>query len=244
MANFQFPICILSIDEPKLKYNLIIDFSIVNEACKVPDDAIESDKYNIETYPEGFDPGNILHRKICFVSDRKNVRLGSVKGVIGGHKKAESYINDFKRKNFTKNKNCLWTKLPTTITFQARDKEYDRNKALVLAAVNGILGNNALYKRITIKRIQAAAEGYKSHKILPDKIKTLPYQKTRRITDRLEVSGWFIKYTYNNRVTYYSTRIKEIETLIRKVETKHARKSQKSKKELIKEKVINELKNQ
>jgi hypothetical protein len=92
----------------------------------------------------------------------------------------------------------------------------------LLAAISAVLGKTAQYKRITKDRLRYAMIGYKAKGIYYcDKKGNLAPSLDRvigRLVDILEDKKLITKFTYRNRQTFYSTRIKTKKKLAELIE--------------------------
>lgn len=221
MAAFKFPLCLLaqgeSIDE---RLHNIMEFAIVNEAIKIPDEVLEKD-FSEEDYSEEkeWDPGNLIHQKMLITAKRKRKIINDCFCVFNNFEAISEYLDDFELK-FGRD---MWTRIGVNIAWDTLKGNFEYELFAILCAINGILGAKDVYKRITLERIRAAMNGYKKYPIYKEISQSgnLPKNNISEITDRtlyrrldkLSEMNFFRRYTYKNRLTYYSTRIGSNEKL-------------------------------
>ena len=208
--------------EEKIKN--IIDFSLVNEALKIPDEALESifdEASQIEV--KRWNPDDPTHQRILITCSRKGLTVYDCFSVYNSYKSETEYLDEFKLKFG----NDMWTRIGVDIAWDTLKGNFDYDLFAILCAVNGILGTKEAYKRITLDRIRAAMNGYKKYPIYKEIIQSgnlsennLSKIKDRtlyRKLDKLSDMNFFLKYTYKKRQTFYSTRIATIEELVESV---------------------------
>ena len=197
-----------------------MDFAIVNEAIKIPDEVLEKD-FSEEDYLEvkKWDPGDLIHQKILIASKRKSTTIYDCFSVFRKYEAVSDYKNSYELKFG----GDMWTRIGVDIAWDTLKGDSEYELFAILCAINGILGTQDAYKRITLERIRAAMNGYKKYEIY-DKISQsgkLPNNNLSGIKDRtlyrrldkLSEMNFFRRYTYKNRLTYYSTRISSNEKL-------------------------------
>jgi len=210
-----------SIDE---RLHNIIEFAIVNEAIKIPDEVLEKE-FCEEDYLEvkKWDPGDLLHQKILIVSKRKRAVISNCFSVFSNYEAISEYIDEFELQ-FEKD---MWTRIGVNITWDTLKGDFEYELFAIICAINGILGTKAAYKRITLERIRAAMNGYKKYPIYAEISQSgnLPKNNLSEIKDRtlyrrldkLSEMNFFLRYTYKKRHTFYSTRIGSIDELVEAV---------------------------
>jgi len=233
-AAFHFPLCLLAQGESiSERLNNIMEFAIVNEAIKIPDEVWEKG-YCEEDFPEvkEWDPGNLIHQKMLITAKRKRKIISDCFSVFSNYEAVSEYIDEFE----IQFGNDMWTRIGVDITWDTLKGDFDYESFAILCAINGILGAKDVYKRITLERIRAAMNGYKKYSIYKEISQSgnLPNNNISEITDRtlyrrldkLSEMNFFRKYTYKNRLTYYSTRIgsnKKLAETVCKLKSKRTR---------------------
>jgi len=225
MAAFKFPLCLLaqgeSIDE---RIRNIIDFAIVNEALKIPDEAVEK-IFCEEDYTEvkEWDPGVLIHQKILIASKRKAKTNYDCFSMFSNYEAISNYIEKYELEFG----NDMWTRIGVDITWDTLKGDFEYELFAIICAINGILGTKEAYKRIILERIRAAMNGYKKYQIYTEISQSgnLPKNNLSEIKDRtlyrrldkLSEMNFFLRYTYKKRHTFYSTRIGSIDELVEAV---------------------------
>ena len=109
-----------------------------------------------------------------------------------------------------------WAHIGSDVFWKAKSGELDYIYFAGICGINAILGDNCTYKRITMSRIRAAINGYKSETIYlkeekenPGKMLTIADRELYRKIKKLVDWNYFRCYTYNNRLSFYSTKIKD-----------------------------------
>ena len=109
-----------------------------------------------------------------------------------------------------------WAHIGSDVFWKAKSGQIDYIYFAGICGINAILGDNSKYKRIIMSRIRAAINGYKSESIYlkeekknPGKMLTIADRDLYRKIKKLEDWNYFRRYTYNNRLTYYSTQVKD-----------------------------------
>ena len=215
MAAFKFPLCLLAQGESiNERINSIRDCAIVNEALKIPDEVLEIE-FCEDDYTEvnEWDPDDLIQQKILIASKRKGMIIYNCFSVFSNYEVISEYIDEFELKNGKD----MWTRIGVDIAWDTFNGDFRYELFAIICAVNGILGTKIPYKRITLKRIRAAMNGYKEYSIyeeisqfdnLPENNLTEIQDRTlRRRLDKLSEMNFIRRYTYRNRHTYYSTRI-------------------------------------
>lgn len=217
--------CLLSRGESTTeRIKSIIEFAIVDEALKIPDDALEK-IFDADDYPEieRWDPDDYIHQKMLITAERKDRAVINCFSLFQSYESLSEYIEKFELR-FGKD---MWTRIGTALTSDTINEIFEYELFAIICAINGILGTQAAYKRITLNRIRAAMNGYKKYQIFEvfSKSGKLPQNNLSAINDRtlyrkldkLYKMNFFRRYTYKNRHTYYSTRIGSIDELVNTV---------------------------
>ena len=234
MAALHFPLCLLSrdIDERTIIDDLI-GFAIYNSAMKLPEEVVDCEIEDLFDFPGDYEEDNYDHIKMCAYAERVGISLGSLHSISTRHGFCQSYVDNYEIE-YGKD---AWTQFNSKIIFNVRDGKFSYELFSIICAINAILGKEAKYKRITLERIKAAMNGYKSNEICEkelkqkhyrdDKIISLPDHTLRRRIIKLSDEGlnFFRRYTYKSRETYYSTQIKdEFQLMEQVIEFKSKRK--------------------
>ena len=101
MTFLYFPICLLNMIDDKSKIDDLISYSIVNEAKKIPQDAVDKE-IELDDTPPDFDD-SLLHKQILLVVERKQITVSYLEGTVQGYYQINNYLEDFKNEHFTKN---------------------------------------------------------------------------------------------------------------------------------------------
>ncbi|TFB09176.1 hypothetical protein E3V36_07185 [Candidatus Marinimicrobia bacterium MT.SAG.2] len=202
----------------------IIEFGIVNEALKIPDEAIEK-IFDDEDYTDfkEWNRDDSDHQKILIAAERKGAAISNCFSILSRYEAVSEYISNFESK-FGKD---MWTRIGVPLTWETYKNNFDYELFAIICAVNGILGTKDTFKKITLQRIQSAMNGYKKHDIY-EEIKQsgiLPKNNLSKINNRtlyrrlekLSEMNFFRRYTYKNRHTYYSTTIDSNKELVKTV---------------------------
>ena len=207
----KFPLCLLSYgNDIGDRMNKIISYSIVNGADKLPDEVVCS-------VGEEYDC-HILEHPYC---DEKIedmlIRTNCTRGVEFEYLKGEYLFAEEYYSSFTSEyQQDSWAHIGSDVFWKAKSGQLDYIYFACICGINAILGDNSKYKRIVMSRVRAAINGYKSESIYlkeekknPGKMLTIADRDLYRKIKKLEDWNYFRRYTYNNRLTYYSTQVKD-----------------------------------
>lgn len=209
----EFPLCCLSypIKDDKQRLNLIISYCIVEYSKKINADINNRIDLYMATHdvPAGYNKKLKTHQKILLAAGELGIIPGYILGIIERHSKLSQHIQNNQLK-YGPNSYC---RIGKNLCFETESGQFPYRQFAVLCAIQSILGKKAKFKRITKDRIRYAMYGYKSKEVALKESSG----KERLLTDRqlgtaieiLHAKGFFSKFTYAKRQTYYSTQYKE-----------------------------------
>lgn len=169
------------------------------------------DKWNSKKSADDFEMNNEQHEKILVAAHKLGIITHSIITDISANKKLSKWINEMQNK-LGKSAN-VW--INKGFVFDARDGAISENDFKVLCAINSIIGNKT-YCRITKDRIRYRVLGYNSKSTYEKNNKGENYLSDRQIgtiIERLAEKKFYSKFTYRNRQTFFSIKIKSNEDL-------------------------------
>ena len=187
----KFPLCLLSYgNDIGDRMNKIISYSIVNGADKLPDEVVcsvgEEYDFHILKHPycdEKID--DMLVRTNC----TPNVEFEHIKeGYLFAKEYYSSFTSEYQQDS--------WAHIGSDVFWKAKSGQLDYIYFAGICGINAILGDNSKYKRITMSRIRAAINGYKSETIYLKEEKENP-GKMFTIADRCTSSNDMVQIYLN-----------------------------------------------
>ncbi len=208
----EFPLCCLSISgSDNDKVSSIISYYIVEYSKRIESKVEErvDELLEDETPPFGFNKKNLFHKKILLAGDELKVMLGKILFTIKRYDSISTHILNQKLK-YGKDSYC---RIGKGLCFETSEGKFPYRQFAVLCAIQSILGKKAKFKRITKDRIRFAMHGYKSKQVALTELKgtekLLSDRQLGTVIDTLHSKGFFSRFTYANRQTFYSTYYKE-----------------------------------
>ena len=160
--------------------------------------------------PHDFDLNNCEHQLLCAAAKMSGIRLASMVNVEKDIRKYQAYIDDFELKFGTD----ALVRHKTALCIDVRDRGALNPRAFaILSAIYSCLGQNS-HRQITSDEIQCRATGCRSQEIFDtfkDRPKPYSMKQVRKTVEDLFLKGFFGRYTYQRRYTYYSHKLSEDE---------------------------------
>src|SRR5690554_1807305 len=167
---FQFPLCVLSMSDDRVKLlNDIMGYCIVEKAKEYEYEVFDlgnegysyDDLDNIE-----YDPDNEQHMKILKAAKFFGVKVHNVPAQIEQHMRVDLFISNF----VFKYGRDSYTAINVSLAFECRDKGFSFELLKILCAVYAIMGKpkkndkykSKRFKQITLDRIRYAMHGFRS----------------------------------------------------------------------------------
>lgn len=207
----EFPLsCLAYPVQEKEKVRMIINYCIVEHSKKIETNIDARIKeYDEQKLPSGFDRRNSRHRRILLAAKELDIICGNITGTISDYEKLSKHISNHQIK-FGKDSYCT---IGQSICFDTMFGKFPYRQFAVLCAIQSCLGKKAKFKRITKDRIRFALMGFKSRSIAVQSLrgdeKLLSDRQIGIVIDILHSKGFFSRFTYANRQSFYSTRFKE-----------------------------------
>jgi hypothetical protein len=213
MKPLTFPLCLLSFqDTIKERMQYIIHYCVVTRLSRIKEKTINEILQKI-TPPRDFNPDNDIHRMIIVNAYELGISLGSVVETIAEGNKALQFVIDYERRYGSD----AWAQVDMKLVFDTRNGAFNYNSFSILCAVTSILGKEAdKFKIIASEQIQCRMNGFKTSAILEEEVRLrelkiidLPYKQLLRKIDAVSKLGYFHKYTFRKKHTYYSSYLKK-----------------------------------
>ena len=162
--------------------------------------------------PHDFDLNNREHRLLCAGAMMSGLRLRLTSMIIieKDIRKYQAYIDDFESEFGSD----ALVRHKTALCFDVKDRgALNLREFAILSAIYSCLGQSS-YRRITSAEIQFRATGCRSKEIF-DTFKKRPksysIKQVRKTVEDLFLNGFFGRFTYRYRETYYSHKLSEDE---------------------------------
>ena len=160
--------------------------------------------------PEDFDNNNREHQLLCTAAWMSGLILHSIVNDEKQIRKYQAFVDDFESEfgsdALVRHKKAL--------CLDVRDRgALNPREFAILSAIYSCLGQSS-YKLITSDEIQRRASGCRSKEIFDTfKDRPEPYsvKQVRNTVEDLFLKGFFGRYTYQRRYTYYSHKLSEDE---------------------------------
>ena len=168
-----------------------------------------------EHLPKDHNNTNGEHQLLCAAANMLEINTGPIAFVESEIRKYQAFVDDFE----SKFRNDALVRHKKALCLDVRDRgALNPREFAILSAIYSRLGQSS-YKRITSDEIQCRATGCRSKEIF-DTFKDHPepysVKQVRNTVEDLFLKGFFGRYTYQRRYTYYSHKLSEDE-LIKKV---------------------------
>ncbi len=236
----QAPLCLLAY--PGNGVNDIIDGMLTIGMQRIrshlsdrPEDELLLPEEN--DLPNDFDLNKRSHRLLCAAAEMSGIKLYSVGNNEKDIRKYQAFIDDFESEFGTD----ALVRHKTDVCFDVRDNgALDPREFSILSAIYSCLGQSS-YRRITSAEIQYRATGYRSKEIFDtfeERPKSYSIKQVRKTVEDLFLNGFFGRFTYRYRETYYSHKLSEDE-LREKVIEKRTNRMRKKKSIKAKDAAIN-----
>ena len=163
-----------------------------------------------EHLPKDHDNTNREHQLLCTAAWMSGLILSSMEGSEKEIREYQEFIDDFE----VKFGNDALVRHKKALCIDVRDRgALNPREFAILSAIYSCLGQND-YRRITSDEIQCRATGCRSKEIF-DIFKNHPepysMKQVRNTVEDLFLEGFFGRYTYQRRYTYYSHKLSEDE---------------------------------
>lgn len=203
---FEFPLCLLSYQD-KRYLEMIMHYFIVENSKKIKlfDKKLFS-RINSELLPKDFDIEDLRGCIITISAFQLKVTLISIELAKQDHSLLQTYLFNYK----SKYGDDAYCRVGKTIFEETKRKVFDESSFKFLCALSSILGKKSLFKRITKEGLAIRMLGFKTKEIyLAENCNTKIFSRGQmeRLTTRLNERCFFTKFTYSNRITYYSTKL-------------------------------------
>lgn len=211
---FEFPLCcLIYVGEKKERLNDIAEYFIFVQAYKI-DKTID------------------LNERLKIVEDSLNYSLCNKDFAFNNYRLIEKLINQHIKANGYE----PYCRVGKELFLETIKGKFEYRLFALLCAITAVLGKTKAYKRISKERLRYAMIGYKSKEVFTKEKKgnldPLSDRVIGNLVDKLELKKLIMKFTYQRRHTYYSTRIKTKKILAEYVnEFKSLKQSQKLKME-------------
>ncbi len=226
--NIYFPLCFLAyvpdsesdndfegcyaLPDLKTIANKIISYGVIEYAKKLQREDFFISEYGKKKIAE-YVRRNKLHLKkdlfdrfIIVSAIKLNIYFYNLEGLKEQHRELAKYLDSYERKN-GKDVNV---KMHKNILFEIMEKKFDERMFRVYCAALSVIGNKS-FVQITIKRISYRMHGYKTQDIYLASKPTCEVLTARQIKttiDKLQERNFFDFFTYGNRKTFYSTKLR------------------------------------
>jgi len=133
-------------------------------------------------------------------------RIVSIEQARNDYDSLRSYLFSYKLK-YGEDAYC---RIGKQILEETKRKVFDEKNFRFLCALSSVLGKKSLFKRVTKEILAVRMLGYKTKDICCAELvspKILSRGQIDRLTKRISGKELFSKFTYSNRITFYSTKL-------------------------------------
>ena len=163
-----------------------------------------------EHLPKDHDNTNREHQLLCAAACMSGLILSSMEGSEKKIREYQEFIDDFE----VEFGNDALVRHKKDLCIDVRDRgALNPREFAILSAIYSCLGQND-YRRITSDEIQRRAAGCRSKEIFDtfeEGPKPYTMKQVRKTVEDLFLNGFFGRFTYRNRETYYSHKLSEDE---------------------------------
>ncbi len=163
-----------------------------------------------EHLPKDHNNTNGEHQLLCAAANMLEINTGPIAFVESEIRKYQAFVDDLE----SKFKNDALVRHKKALCLDVRDRgALNPREFAILSAIYSRLGQSS-YKRITSDEIQCRATGCRSKEIFDTfEERPEPYsmKQVRKTVEDLFLKGFFGRYTYQRRYTYYSHKLSEDE---------------------------------
>ena len=203
---FEFPLSCLSYQTNNLEP--ILAYCILKEARNIKTLYVNDvNKIGNEYFPDDFDEKDKWCLLITLAAFKLRVKVKSYLRI----KELGSLVNRYVNNYVEKYGDDAYCRIGKDLFMDTLHKRFDYNCFAVLCAISSVLGKRSEYKRITKSKISYRMLGYKTKEIFicenGIRVNILTKRQIERIIKKLHSKGFFGKFTYAKRITYYSTRL-------------------------------------
>ena len=160
--------------------------------------------------PEDFDNNNREHQLLCTAAWMSGLILHSIVNDEKQIRKYQEFIDDFESEFGSD----ALVRHKTDLCIDVKDNDaLNHREFAILSAIYSCLGQSS-YKLITSDEIQRRASGCRSKEIFDtfeDRPEPYSVKQVRNTVEDLFLKGFFGRYTYQRRYTYYSHKLSEDE---------------------------------
>lgn len=202
----EFPLSCLSY--PTNKVESILAYCILKESRNIKTLYVNDvNKICDEFFPVDFDEKDKWCLLITIAAFKLKIKIKSFARIKELGSLMKIYVHNYTEKYG----DDAYCRVGKDLLMDTLHKRFDYNCFAVLCAISSVLGKRSEYKRITKSKIAYRMLGYKSKEIFicenGNRVNILTKRQIERIIKKLHSKGFFGKFTYAKRITYYSTRL-------------------------------------
>lgn len=202
----EFPLCLLSFLD-KRRLEMILSFCVVENSKKIKlFDKKTFSRIDEDLLPNDFDIDDLSGCIITISALQMKTKIQSIELAKQDHSLLHAYFFDYKNK-YGEDAYC---RIGKQILEETKRKIFNEKGFRFLCALSSILGKKSLFKRVTKDMLAVRMLGYKSKYVYEaelSKEKIISRGQMERIIKKLNEKELFTKFTFGNRVTFYSTKL-------------------------------------
>jgi hypothetical protein len=212
MKILTFPLCLLSYqDTIEQRLQHIICYCILANKRSTKQANIKDILQKI-TPAQDFNFDDETHQAVMKNAYELGINFISMERTIARGRDAAGFVKRYEQQYGRDS----WTQVNIKVVLDTLNNQFPYNDFAILCAVSSSLGKqDGKFKQITGEQIGCRMNGFKSKKILDAevvrrdvKIIDISYRQLLRRVDAVSRMGYFSKYTYHKRDTYYSSYLK------------------------------------